>query len=1009
MRLASPIQRQLLLASKLRPDDPSPNWALLSRLPESTDAQRFAAAVEAILHCQKAFNETFTLSESGEVIVTASDSRHPVQVVAYPDLDSVRATAAALGDTVFDLEVTPAFHAEVATVGDECFLVFIGAHILCDGFGFFNLVSDFAARYEDSSYSSPDTTSPADIDDPDLRSREDAAAHFFDLFEDLDALQIDGWMHRDALGRIPGTITRSPMPEDMYQAAGRMARALGVRRYSLLVTALGVTVGALAGVSTVVVSTPMSNRRSGPNAASTRGVRVNALPIRFDLDPDVTFADLCLRNQEQIEQLIEFEQHAFSSFSRKLFGTGQMDSTVPSVSFTLYPQPLVAVAAGRRGEPVHLERRYVQYPLTVAVEVGAEVTLIVEQADHLPFADPTRTYSHVLRQALTDNGSTRLSDFGWVADGDGGSNVPPLGDLPVHTMVEKFARSVRENADGVAVIDDSRTLTFSELDALSDTAAAWLTDNVTVGTVGLVMAASVDWLATVIGLFKARKIYVPLDPDVAASRLPHVTTQLPDLVVVGPRSAIATITGVATVELPDRLVPAPFTGPPPYSEDTAYIIFTSGTTGTAKAVRIAHRSAARFFDGLSANTGFGPSRWLLAHSVAFDVSIVESFGALTDGGAVCIPKHSVARDPGGIARFVERHEVAVISATPSAFAMLSRHLADVGSVSHVLLCGERLEFLEVADFAETRPDVTLTNCYGITETTMYHTMFRLPADPKRFPTASVVGRPFADVGMAVVDDRMRVLPVGASGQIVVTGAGLMQGYVGAGSDEANRFVDVDGCRAYVTGDRGYLDGAGNFVVIGRSDNQVKIRGHRCELGEVENAVIRSGLAKRVTAMVFGSGLETELVCFVVPIADATEGDIRAGVKGLLPPYSEPDRVMTFDELPSNTNGKVDRDALARRFAESRARALTEQPPAQSVAETDVLEIVMAVWREVLGTDQIVGTTSFFDAGGTSAMVLRMGSRLRARLELDELSVVDLFEHYTPQKLSEFLTTKGEFG
>lgn len=1005
MRYATPTQRRLVLAAKLRPDDPSPNWALLSRLPAGTDAERFAAAVEDVLNRSDAFTEVFDLDSSGAVTVTGSQARTPVKVVVYPDLDTVQAEVARLGDSVYDPSVAPMYHAEIGVVGERCYFMFAGAHVLSDGFGFYNLIADFAGRYADPAYVSPDVTSPADTLEPYTRSREEAIQYFSDVFGDVNSLQIDGWDRRDECGRIPGTIARHPLPAADYDAAGVMARDIGVRRYTVLLSAWAVTVGALSGVDTVVVSTPMSNRRSGKQSQSTRGVRVNALPVRFDLAEDNTFADVCTSADRQIGRLIELEQHAFSDYSRMVIGSESMDSTQPSVAFTLYPRPLAVVADGERGDAINVDRRYLQYPLTIDVEVGdGEATLIVECADYLAGLDVAGTYTHVLAQSTNAAGAVRLQDLEWTS-GPSAALVPIEKEYSHRTMNETFAASMANGPNRTAIVEDDLQTTYRELDVMSESIAAWVEENVPGRLVGVTMAPSARWLATVLALFKANKVYVPIDAAAAPARVTQIVRECPGITVLNCGEDSLKMDGVDTRELPDVLPESRFAGTPPAPDDTAYIIFTSGTTGSPKGVLITHRSAARFFDGLHEATEIGAARWLLFHSISFDISLVESFGALSRGGAICIPRPDVKRDPARLAEFITRHDVEVVSQTPSAFAMLSGRLRLAQSVRHVLFCGERLEFAPLAEFVRERPDVALTNCYGITETTMYHTAFRVPPDPDRFPAESVIGRPFPDMGMSVVDAQLRVLPRGVAGQLVVTGAGLMEGYLNSDELTASRVRDLDGVPTYLTGDRGYLDRQGRFVVLGRMDNQVKIRGHRCELGEIEHALISTGQVDRVHATVTGSGLTAELVCCVVLSHGGSVESVRERVRPLLPRYFEPDRVVALDEFPVDSNGKVDSAALGRLCATEKPTSAVGDAGSGQAGEADVAGVVTQVWTDVLGTAEFDGNTRFFDVGGTSAMVLQVGERLRARLGVTDLDVVDLFEHSTPNALAEFLSRK----
>ncbi len=1029
---ATPIERRLVLAAKLRPADPSPNWALLSRLPRGTDAQRFAAAVEAVLHATPSFRRTFTLTDRGDVLVAPIPGREPVAVVPYDDEDRVRAAATRWGDHVFDPSHAPLHHAEVATVGDEAYLLFAGAHVCSDGFGFYQLVGDFAAHYAEGAFTpSGRVTNVMEVK---RTSQDEAVAHFRETFAGVDDLRIDGWDRRDAEGRIPGSITRTPLPPDIYHQSGTLAKELDIRRYSVLVSAVAVAAGCLASASAVTIATPMANRRSGPDSATTRGVRVNTLPLRFDLAPDRTVADLVRATDCQLESLIRHEQHAFSDFSRSVFRGQSMDSTQPSVSFTLYPRPLSVVVDGVRGESIGVNRRYLQYPLTVAVEVtprvgseddrsrGDQVTLIVERADFLPDCDIAGLVTHVLRQMTVSHGAVVLRTIDWAPSDGLTSFVAVRQRFPRRPLTEDVAAMVAQHPDAVAVVTDERQVTYRELNSMANAVARWLRGHSDASAMVVAIEPSVELVVTILGLFRAGVGYIPVDgtSTTRVAQVSEICNHPPILVAPGNPAGL---TSDRVLELPATVTNAsalgrvlstmsPATTSVPTADATAYTLFTSGTTGTPKGVMITHAAAARFFDGLHQEIGSGQRRWLHSHSPSFDISLVEMLGALTSGGAVCIPRSGARRDPRYLGDFIRRHDVQILSQTPSAFTLLAPHLAHANSLAVVLFCGERLERSALTDFLRARPDVRVMNCYGTTETTMYHTAHRVTVDDTAVPP--LVGAPFPDVSMAVVDESLRPVPPGVSGEIVVGGDGLMQGYVGDPDLTARRMVSLAGAPVYLTGDRGTMTADGAFSVTGRMDAQVKIRGHRCELGEVENAVYSTGLVHAVHAAVVGSGLTGRLVCFVVLVDGADHGALLPALRPLLPRYFEPDLIVTLDALPMTVNGKVDTARLVRDVQDldaqpsqgSSTTAVRTAGDAPS-AGGDVDDAVRQVWAEVLGTESFTPTTNFFDAGGTSAMVLQVGDRLRERFGVQGIDVVDLFEHHTPTDLARLVRERME--
>lgn len=254
--------------------------------------------------------------------------------------------------------------------------------------------------------------------------------------------------------------------------------------------------------------------------------------------------------------------------------------------------------------------------------------------------------------------------------------------------------------------------------------------------------------------------------------------------------------------------------------------------------------------------------------------------------------------------------------------------------------------------------------------------------------------------MAVVDRHRRIVPRGVPGELVISGPCVMDCYLNRESLTAEKVVPIDGVRTYLSGDRGYLAIDGQFVVLGRFDSQVKVRGHRCELGEIENAVGKTDQVQQVHATIVGTGLTSELVCFVALRPAGTLDRLRTSLRNWLPRYLEPSRYIVLPQLPVNINGKTDARALAEIYHNR-----TATTPVTEVADNEpdsVHAVINQIWCDVLGRSDFDGSTRFFDAGGSSALLLRVRDEIQSRLALTDFDAIDLFEYCTPDSLSEFL-------
>jgi amino acid adenylation domain-containing protein len=420
----------------------------------------------------------------------------------------------------------------------------------------------------------------------------------------------------------------------------------------------------------------------------------------------------------------------------------------------------------------------------------------------------------------------------------------------------------------------------------------------------------------------------------------------------------------------------------------AYVIYTSGSTGRPKGVQIEHRSTVGLCHWLREHVSNGERAAVLAStSVSFDVSIAEIFGTLSWGGRIVLVRDALAVR--GLAE-----PVALASMAPSAAAELLRTGDVPPSLRRIDLGGEALPPSLAAGLHALGTLETVGNYYGPTEDTTYSTWWFAPPGAERV----YVGRPAPNKRMYVLDAYLQPVPMGAVGELWIAGAGLSRGYHGRPRLTAERFrpdplSGVPGARMYRVGDRVRWLTDGTLEYLGRTDFQVKIRGHRVEPGEVEAVLAQDPRVREAVVDVRGEGAQARLVAWVVPTHPPLPvAELRAWLRTRLPGYMVPAALVEMESLPLSPNGKVDRERLPDPASEVSADALPGTPTEREVAR---------VWREVLGVPQVGLDENFFDAGGHSLLLARVQERLREALGR-EVGVVDLFQFSTIRALAEHL-------
>ncbi|MER5206212.1 amino acid adenylation domain-containing protein [Streptomyces sp. NPDC002825] len=601
-----------------------------------------------------------------------------------------------------------------------------------------------------------------------------------------------------------------------------------------------------------------------------------------------------------------------------------------------------------------------------------------------------------------------------------GRTPGPEGSRP-GTIPGGFRRQALSTPGAPALSGGGRVLTYGELDTWTDALSRELTRHgVRPGArVAVVMERSADTVAVLLAVLKAGAVYVPLEPDLPADRLTFIVEDSGvSLAVVDDEEAVD-LPGLPCVGLGVLAAAARRSqdgatgtgaegeeaGPGPGPDDPAYIIYTSGSTGRPKGVVVPHRNVAALVEGTAEGFGFGGDDvWSWFHSAAFDFSVWEMWGCLLTGGRLVVVPNEARRSPEEFRALLAETGVTVLNQTPSSFFQLvdlqhteRRELA----VRLVVFGGEALDTAGLVRWLDLHPEseCRLVNMFGITETTVHVTAQDITRDLALAATRSV-GRAIPGWSVRVVDERGRVLPVGAVGEIAVGGDGLAVGYLDREELTAARFVTEPGTgeRLYLSGDRGRMLPDGALEHLGRLDQQVKIRGHRIELGEIRS-VLLADPEVIAAAVVVGHALPGDpagdrLDAYLVPVAGASVPAIRERAAAKLPAYMIPATFTSLPALPVTVNGKLDTAALpSPGSGQEDPAALTDGPAGDLSAERRIQDAWMAVTGSQVGPDQ-----NFFDAGGNSLLAARFVRGLR-ETGLGPLTVKQFYLHPTPRRLA----------
>jgi amino acid adenylation domain-containing protein len=740
------------------------------------------------------------------------------------------------------------------------------------------------------------------------------------------------------------------------------------------------------------------------------GLFINTLPMRVRVKPETRVMDCLQELRRQQVELREYEQTPLlqvQGWSEVPRGTPLFESIVVFEN-TLPDAPLRA----KGGE--WLNRRFYHvgqshFPLAFDVCSDAEIGLRIEyDCRRFDAASIKRMLAHLQRllEGMTANRDRRVADLAMVTATERKQLLVDWNSTErayaSHTLHELFEAQVEETPHAVAVIFETEMLTYRELNHRSNQLAHHLR-SIGVGPdmlVGLCLERSLEMVVGLLGILKAGGAYVPLDPGYPKDRLGYMIKDSQMLVLLTQQHLMEQIPELNAQILcldTDRKVIAEESSFNPISlsrpENLAYVIYTSGSTGNPKGVMIPHRAIVNHMLWMQETFPLSETdRVAQKTPISFDASVWEFYAPLFAGARLVLAPPGGHRDSRYLVKFIAEQEITVLQLVPSLLGIVldEPEFSACTSLRRVFCGGEALT-VGLKEKFQTRLSAELCNLYGPTETTIDATFFRCQRNTKS--DAIPIGRPIANTAAFILDAQLEPVSIGLPGELYIGGTGLARGYLNRPELTKEKFISSPfglqpGARLYKTGDLARYRPDGNIEYLGRIDNQVKLRGLRVELGEIEAVLSQHPKVKQVVVTVREDDPgDHRLIAYVVPEAESLfhVNDLRRYVKEKLPDYMVPSTFVQLDSFPLTPNGKIDGRSLPKPSYEG-----TRDKPAYMALQTEVENAVAEVWQGVLRRKEIGIHDNFFDLGGHSLLAMQIVSRVRGIFNVD-LSFRDLFQ------------------
>lgn len=1001
----SASQSVIWAGEQLFPEKGINNLGIAYRIHGLLNSELLAEAVERVCQRHQMLRSAVEYSDGAPSMRSFAQVKNPFRMVDLSGLEIEKrkiAVEKAINESVgepFDLSQPPLVRVALMRENAAENVLVVAAHHLCaDGWSLGVFCAELSEIYNDlfggAVDSPPLSAQYFEIVEPERRRIiEIEAVEYFKekLIDAPPVLDLPLEIPRPAILPLRIATRRYSFSAAEKRAIAQFAGEQNLTLFETLLAAYQLVIGRFAAQTDIIAGVPVSVRETTA-AENSIGCFINVVAIRAKFDDNPSFEVFLRRASREIQQALKYRQAPFAnltgalkierSLSRNpLFQTLFSFQNVPPKSLNL---------SGTTIEKMPVNRPAAPFDISVYIEAGeAEDAVTIEYNDDLLSGEIIDRIFEAYRTLLADGclhpekEVSRLAILSPAARAAiihrDDENFQPLAWQLIDEKVAEIAGGFPENQ---AIICGQQSLTFGQLEETVKKIAGCLAGKgIAAGSkVAVLLNRGVYLAPALLGVMRSGAAYIPLDSQFPHERLRMILDDAQPEAILAQTESLANLPenwqqSGKVINLADCLA-ADYDAPQVLreNESAAYVIYTSGSTGKPKGVEVGHHSLANLLQSMEREPGFDSQDSMLAvTTVSFDIAALELFLPLVTGGRLIVADDDETRNPWLLSALIEKSAATDLQGTPSLFTALLNS-GWQGNDKITLWCGgEKLTPALARRLVEHCG--ALYNLYGPTETTVWSTVARLDRASRL-----TIGKPIANTRVYIVDEQGELVPDGVRGEILIAGMGVARGYFGHGASDRKRFIDdyfqADGGRLFMTGDVGRRRSDGQIEIFNRRDSQVKLRGFRIELSEIDNALgaeagILAGAASIQKLPLSG---EPVLAASIVCRGVLDKKKLLENLRRSLPDYMIPQIVVECERLPMTPNGKVDRAALTipeAQFAEWTA-GRTGQSPA-----TEIENLLADIFAEFASRPSSVND-DFFALGGNSLSAVRLLARIQKR-------------------------------
>ncbi|MFN7949388.1 MAG: amino acid adenylation domain-containing protein [Blastocatellia bacterium] len=1051
-------QRRLWFLDQLEPGTATYNLRRIVRIDGPLNVAALRRAWQTIIDRHDILRTTFTASDGqpSQIIAPALTIELPLTDLSNTPQSEREAERLAMETAAqpFDLQRGPLLRGRLLRLSDEThYLAVVFHHIISDGWSLGIFFRELGALYQAFASAQPAALPPLEIQYADYALWQQQQLQGHRLAEHLAfwrqhlagapaLLELPTDFPRPAVQRYQGAQLSSHLPTALRDELQALSQREGVTLFMTLLAAFQTLLQRYSQQDQIVTGTPTAGRTTSETEALI-GFFVNTLALRGDLSGDPTFQELLARTRQRALGAYAHQELPFERLVEELQPVRSLSySPVFQVMFALQNAPAAESEQGAlKFSTVRIPGTAARFDLSLDVyeETDGLTVRLEYDTDLFEAATAERVLAHfrTLLEAVASNPAQHLSALPLLADGERRQllhdwnrrqvAVPPL---CLHQLFEAGAAAAPH---AIAVICGDERITYGELNARSNQLAHFLI-KAGVGPetmVGVCVERSPEMIVALLGVLKAGGAYVPLDPNYPAERLKHMLSEAAPPVLLTQahlKSQISNLKSELQMICLDAdwpLIAQESAAQPESavtSDNLAYVIFTSGSTGKSKGVLVTHGNVVNAWAAWEEAYQLSSLRChLQMANFSFDVFTGDLTRALCSGASLVLCPTELLLDPERLLQLINTTEVEAAEFVPAVIRPLLEYLERTGQrLQRMKLMVVGSDMWQMDEYERLRrvcgPHTRVISSYGVTEATIDSTFFEATENSRSGPVP--IGRPFANTQIFILDAQQQPVPVGVSGELYIGGAGVTRGYLNRADLTAQKFISWsvvsgqwsvvssngqrttdNGQRLYRTGDLARYRVDGLIELLGRADQQVKLRGYRIEPAEIEAALALHPAVQAVAVVAREDEPgDKRLVAYLVPRTAQTEpGELRRFLKDQLPDYMIPSAFVRLETLPLTPNGKLDRRALPKPDETGLERRSDYVAP-----RTRVEEKTADILAGLLKLERIGVNDNFFELGGHSLLATQVVSRIRDAFHI-EMPLRVIFESPVVSGLAAWIT------